>query len=268
MDTQTGNLNQYWADLIIEELLRNGLEYICIAPGSRSTPLVLAAARHEKIKTLIGYDERSLGFHALGYARASGSPAAIITTSGTAVANLYPAVVEASTDGVPLIVLTADRPPELIDTGANQTIRQDRFFGDYVRWHFDLPCPDQSINPEMVLTTVDQAVFRSLTDLPGPVHLNCRYRQPLEPTDNPMPSGYDLNIQQWQKAQLPFTRYAMTKQIVPERELDALAGLIENTERGMIVAGQLTGPSMRTSVPACVFRPLRLIRFDITIRKC
>ena len=171
------SLNQFWASLIIEELVRNGVHYFCIAPGSRSTPLVVA-------KTFMGYEKRSIGFHALGYARATGSPAAVITTSGTAVANLYPAVVEASSDGVPMVLLTADRPPELIETDANQTIRQDRFFGTYVRWYFDLPCPDINISPSMALTTVDQAVYRSKIGHSGPVHLNCRYREPLEPIDS------------------------------------------------------------------------------------
>ena len=240
MKTDNSNLNQYWAELIIEELVRNGVTYICIAPGSRSAPLVVAAARHAGVQTFLAYDERSLGFHALGVARATNRPAAIITTSGTAVANLYPAVVEAASDAVPMMILTADRPPELIDTGANQTIRQDRFFGDYVRWHFDLPCPDQAVSPSMVLTTIDQAVYRSVSDLPGPVHLNCRYREPLEPSGCSVPSGYDLVIENWKTSRVPFTRYAMAKQTLPPAGISTLTSIVENIDRGMIVAGQLS----------------------------
>lgn len=247
---KTGNvsLNQLWAQLIIEELVRSGVNYICIGPGSRSTPLVIAAARHPGVQTFIGHDERSLGFHALGYARATKSPAAIITTSGTAVANLYPAVVEASSDGVPMIILTADRPPELIDTGANQAIRQDRFFGTYVRWHTDFPCPDNDISPAMVLTTVDQAVYRSKTGFPGPVHLNCRYREPLEPSACPVASEYTSKIRAWQNSRCPYTCYSSPKQTLSEDEIQALAELIQKTDRGMIIVGRLTSESQKKSV--------------------
>ena len=135
------NLNSFWGRLIVEELIRCGVDYFCISPGSRSTPLVVAVAQNSRAKSIVCYDERSSAFHALGYARAAGKPAAVITTSGTAVANLYPAVVEAAVDKVPLLLLTADRPPELIDTGANQAMNQDSFFGRFVRWQFDLPTP-------------------------------------------------------------------------------------------------------------------------------
>lgn len=248
MKTDNVNLNQYWAQLIIEELIRCGVTYICIGPGSRSTPLVIAAARHSGIQTFIGHDERSVGFHALGYAKATRSPAAIITTSGTAVANLYPAVVEASADGVPMIILTADRPPELIDTGANQAIRQDRFFGTYVRWHTDFPCPNNDISPAMVLTTVDQAVYRSKMGSPGPVHLNCRYREPLEPSIYPVAAEYTSKIQAWLDGEAPFTTYSIPKQIVSEDLIQTVTELVKTTERGMIVIGQLNSDAQKQSV--------------------
>ena len=137
MDTITmENINSLWASLIVEELVRNGIRYFCISPGSRSAPLTVAAARHPKVKTSIIYDERGAAFHALGYARAAGTSAAVIATSGTAVANYLPAVVEASMDNIPLLILSADRPPELQQTGANQTILQPGIFRQFVRWHF------------------------------------------------------------------------------------------------------------------------------------
>ncbi|HYQ83961.1 MAG TPA: thiamine pyrophosphate-binding protein, partial [Rubrobacter sp.] len=157
MNRDTPRANRLWAYLIVEELLRCGIDFFCVAPGSRSTPLVAALAANERARSFIHFDERGTAFAALGYARATGRPAAWITTSGTAVANGLPAVVEAATDGVPMILLTADRPPELRQTGANQTIDQPDIFGDYVRWRFDLPAPDPGIDPAMVLTTVDQA---------------------------------------------------------------------------------------------------------------
>ena len=130
---ETARANRLWADLIVEELVRCGVDFFCVAPGSRSTPLVAALANNERARSLIHFDERGTAFAALGYARATGLPAAWITTSGTAVANGLPAVVEAATDGVPMVLLTADRPPELRQTGANQTIDQPDIFGDFVR---------------------------------------------------------------------------------------------------------------------------------------
>ncbi|MCK4632832.1 MAG: 2-succinyl-5-enolpyruvyl-6-hydroxy-3-cyclohexene-1-carboxylate synthase, partial [candidate division Zixibacteria bacterium] len=124
-------MNDRWAEMIVEELVRNGITFFTIAPGSRSTPLVLAAARHTETETVVHYDERGAAFHVLGHARATGKPAALICTSGTAVANFLPAVIEASLEGLPLIVLSADRPPELLDTGSNQTIDQSNLFGEY-----------------------------------------------------------------------------------------------------------------------------------------
>lgn len=173
------NLNHLWAQLMIEELIRNGVTHFFVAPGSRSSPLALAVAGNKRAKMTVHFDERGIAFAALGCARATGIPAAVITTSGTAVANLFPAVVEASMDNVPMIVLTGDRPPELRDCGANQAIDQVKIFGDYTRWFFDLPCPDEKISPRFVLTTIDQAVARARGTPAGPVHLNCQFREPL-----------------------------------------------------------------------------------------
>lgn len=124
----TSTFNRRWATVILEALTRHGVRHICIAPGSRSTPLTLAAADNRNLTHHTHFDERGLGHLALGLAKASGEPVAVIVTSGTAVANLYPAVIEAGLTGEKLILLTADRPPELIDCGANQAIRQQGIF--------------------------------------------------------------------------------------------------------------------------------------------
>ena len=125
------NINLLWASLLIEELVRNGISDFCIAPGSRSTPLTLAVAAHKQANAHVHFDERGLGFFALGLSLFSHQPVVIITTSGTAVANLYPAVIEAKQAAIPLIVLSADRPVELLDCGANQAIDQCRIFSHY-----------------------------------------------------------------------------------------------------------------------------------------
>src|SRR5215218_10321464 len=207
----TPRANRLWATLIVEELVRSGVDFFCVAPGSRSTPLVAALAANEKAESLIHFDERGTAFAAIGYARATGSPAAWITTSGTAVANGLPAVVEAATDGVPMILLTADRPPELRQTGANQTIDQPDIFGDYIRWRFDLPAPDAAIDPAMVLTTVDQAVYRARRTPSGPVHLNLMFREPLIPEDGDEPLAAPVR---WRESDEPYTRYAATRPAV------------------------------------------------------
>lgn len=230
--------NRLWAYLVVEELVRNGVDFFCVAPGSRSTPLVAALVENPKAKSLVHFDERGTAFAALGYARATGRPAAWITTSGTAVANGLPAVVEASTDGVPMLCLTADRPPELRQTGANQTIVQPDIFGDYVRWSFDLPAPDLSVDPASVLTTVDQAVYRARRAPRGPVHLNLMFREPFLPDleDEGEPVSGPVA---WQGSGAPYTRYAATKPVVDGEEVERLWDALRPVRRGLVVAGRL-----------------------------
>ncbi len=237
------NLNHLWADLLVEELVRCGVDFFCLAPGSRSTPLTTAVARHPTARHVMHFDERGTAFFALGYGRATGRPAAWITTSGTAVANGLPAVVEAATDCVPLLLLTADRPPELRQSGANQTIDQVKLFGDYIRWFFDLPVPTLEIDPAMVLTTVDQAVNRATRSPRGPVHLNCMFREPLAPTDDECDFGAYLGgLKSWEEERGPFTRYAGSEQAAPEEDIAALAAALAGVQRGLVVAGSLAEP--------------------------
>ncbi|NTU92276.1 MAG: 2-succinyl-5-enolpyruvyl-6-hydroxy-3-cyclohexene-1-carboxylic-acid synthase, partial [Chlorobiaceae bacterium] len=170
-----------WSQCLVEELIRQGAGFFCISPGSRSTPLTIAIARNPNARFRLFPDERSAGFYALGYARATGMPAVLVCTSGTAVANYFPAVVEASADARPMIVLSADRPFELLETGANQTIRQQEIFGSYTRWSFQLPVPDMGTPLASLLTTAGHAVRKSIASPAGPVHLNVPFREPLVP---------------------------------------------------------------------------------------
>lgn len=213
--------------------MRCGVGLFGLAPGSRSTPLVQAVAANPKARHLVHFDERGTAFAALGYARATGRPAAWVTTSGTAVANGLPAVVEASVDGVPLVLLTADRPPELRDTGANQTIPQPSIFGEFVRWRFDLPAPTDEIDPAFVLTTADQAVHRALGRPRGPVHLNCMFREPLA-ADAPDDDG----LARWRVSGEPYTRYTAPESVDRAAVAD-LAARLRAIGRGLVVAGRL-----------------------------
>lgn len=247
MNPRTPEANHLWSTLLVEELVRCSVGLFCVAPGSRSTPLVAALASNPKARTLIHFDERGTAFAALGYARATGRPAAWITTSGTAVANGLPAVVEASTDGVPMILLTADRPPELRQTGANQTIDQPDIFGDFVRWRFDLPAPDPEIDPAMVLTTVDQAVYRSRRSPSGPVHLNLMFREPFLP--NPETTTGQLSAPtRWTESGEPYTRYAATKLAIDETEVESLLDALQPVKRGIVIAGRLASRQQGVAV--------------------
>ena len=168
--------NRRWAGVILETLTRHGVRHICIAPGSRSTPLTLAAAGQSKLLCHTHFDERGLGHLALGLAKATRGPVAVIVTSGTAAANLYPALIEAGLTGESLILLTADRPPELIDCGANQAIRQPGLFADFAGRSVNLPRPTPDIPARWLVSTLDQAL--SARDA-RTVHINCPFAEPL-----------------------------------------------------------------------------------------
>ena len=243
MQTQFDNINQLWGRLIIEELVRSGVCCFSVASGSRSTPLVLGLAEHNKVKvkTTVHFDERGVAFYALGYARATGIPAVIVCTSGTAAANFFPAIVEASESKIPLIVLTADRPPELKETAANQTMNQLNLYGRFVRWNFDMPCPDETIAPEFVLSTVDQALNRALSSSPGPVHLNCMFREPLAATGSKKDySDYLANLSGWLKNDRAFTAYSRTGLLLSEEQLKKPAEIISAAKSGLIAVGKVS----------------------------
>ncbi|MCL6087998.1 MAG: 2-succinyl-5-enolpyruvyl-6-hydroxy-3-cyclohexene-1-carboxylic-acid synthase [Actinobacteria bacterium] len=240
---QENNLNSLWGKLIIEELIRNGIDYFCISPGSRSTPLTAAIARNKRARKIIYLDERGSAFHALGYAQSKGIPAVVVTTSGTAVANLFPGVVEACQSKMPMIILSADRPPELLDIGANQTINQTKIFGMYAKWYFCFPCPDKNISPKMILTTMDHAVYLSLNNPSGPVHINCMFREPLEPDEFDRGNNenfYVKDIENWIKTSKPYTYYSISKTIAESKEtLSIVSEIIRMEKRGLISVGRL-----------------------------
>lgn len=173
------SVNLEVATAFVDALARSGLRHACIAPGSRSGPLALALARHRDIRTWVHIDERAAGFFALGIAKRSGSPAAVLTTSGTAAAELHPAVVEASHSCTPLVVLTADRPPEARDRGANQTIDQSSLYGSAARWFFDPGPPDRERPLRFWTNLAARAHAMATAPVAGPVHVNFPFREPL-----------------------------------------------------------------------------------------
>lgn len=244
------NLNYFWSGLLVEELVRCGVECFCLSPGSRCAPLTATAARHPRARTIVHYDERGAAFHALGRASATGRPVALICTSGSAVANYWPAVVEASAAHAPLILITADRPPELLDCGANQAIDQRDIFGRYVRWSVQLPCPEPPIDPHMLLSTADQAVYRALRAPAGPVHINCMFREPLAPSPcdrDAVVAGVNL-VTDWLAGTEAYTTWPVPKIAVNGAEQAWLINRFNNVAQGVLVVGRLRHPGESAAV--------------------
>jgi 2-succinyl-5-enolpyruvyl-6-hydroxy-3-cyclohexene-1-carboxylate synthase len=180
------NVNTLWASVLVETLHRLGLATAVICPGSRSTPLTIAFAQHREIEAIPILDERSGAFFALGIAKRSGLPVVLVCTSGTAGANFYPAVIEAKESRIPLLILTADRPPELRNCHAGQTIDQVKLYGNYPTWQSELATPASELKMLSYLRqTIVHAWERSLFPTPGVVHLNLPLREPLAPLLDP-----------------------------------------------------------------------------------
>ena len=227
---------------IVSELVEAGVTEVIVCPGSRSTPLALAARAHPGLRIRVLLDERSAGFFALGLARASRRPVAVVVTSGTAVANLLPSVVEASLARVPLVLLTADRPPELRDRGAPQTIDQVGIFGRHVRWFTELPLLDGA--PETrrhVRSVVGRAVATARAGPAGPVHLNIPFREPLVPSGALGPLEAEAEGA-WTSR--PFTDVVAGRPGLAQEDVEDLAGRLASVERGLIVAGSSDDPDL------------------------
>jgi 2-succinyl-5-enolpyruvyl-6-hydroxy-3-cyclohexene-1-carboxylate synthase len=235
------NRNTLWARALVEELARSGVDAACVCPGSRSTPLTVALAEHDDVRVFSHLDERSAAFFALGRAKRSGRPTPVVSTSGTATANFHPAVMEANRARVPLLVLTADRPPELRDSGANQTVDQQKLYGDAVRHYRDLPEPEADDRKlRSVRTAVCRAVGETTGANPGPVHLNVPFRKPLEPVEVPgdVPENFDTDYPLAAAGRDgPFVAVEHARALPADGTLTTLASAAASAERGLVVAG-------------------------------
>ena len=239
------NRNALWARAIVDELVDAGVDAVVASPGSRSTPLTMAAARNDDVHVFSQLDERSAAYFALGRARRTGEVTPLICTSGTAAANYHPAVMEASEARVPLLALTADRPPELRDSGANQTADQEKLYGDAVRFYKDLPEPapnDRALRS--LRTTVARAVGTAEGADPGPVHLNAPFKKPLEPTrvDGDVPADLDPTAARGRDG--PYVDVTHGSPEPGDEELQRLANELGTTDRGLIVAGPADPPGL------------------------
>ncbi len=250
------NRNELWGRVLMDELARCGIRHVIVSPGSRSTPLVLAASADERFQVTAQIDERSAGFLALGVGKATAVPAAVITTSGTAVANLFPAIVEAAQSEAPLVVLTADRPPWLRGADANQTIEQRGIFGDYVRLFEELSPGEVSEQQLRHLRSVAcRAVAAALGDPAGPAHLNVPFAKPLEPSPvlNDLPS--ELAHAQTagsggREGGKPWTQVRPKRPGSSEEDVAHVSRALARAESPILVAGVVprpweTGPVLR-----------------------
>ncbi|RJS60090.1 2-succinyl-5-enolpyruvyl-6-hydroxy-3-cyclohexene-1-carboxylic-acid synthase [Bacillus sp. PK3_68] len=231
MSSNRRNLTLYNAHFI-DGLVKAGVESAVISPGSRSTPMALLLAEHPKIKVYIQIDERSAAFFALGLAKASGKPTALLCTSGTAAANYLPAVAEAKNARIPLIVLTSDRPHELREVGAPQSIDQNRLYGTHAKWFAEMALPDAEESMlRYVRMTAAKAVHMAKQSPAGPVHLNFPFREPLLPE-------YDGLFERLETKALPAVHLSEGKRILPQQDIEAIAAILKETEKGIIVCGE------------------------------
>lgn len=222
----------------VDDLVAAGVTDAVACPGSRSTPLALALRAHPGLRVRVLLDERSAGFFALGIGRATGRPAVVLTTSGTAAAELLPAVVEASLGRVPLLVITADRPPELRDRGAAQAIDQDHLFGRHAKWFVELPLLDgEDVTRRHVRDVARRAVATALAGPAGPVHLDAPFREPLVPAGDLGPlGGVDA---------APAAREVLAgRRALAAASVERLAGRLAAVEHGLLVAGPQDDPAL------------------------
>ncbi|KYC84858.1 2-succinyl-5-enolpyruvyl-6-hydroxy-3-cyclohexene-1-carboxylic-acid synthase [Heyndrickxia sporothermodurans] len=235
-------LTTYLASFI-QELSNSGVRDVVISPGSRSTPLALLIAEHPTLKYHINIDERSAAFFALGIAKQTRKPVALLCTSGTAAANYFPAIVEAKLSRIPLIVLTADRPHELRDIGAPQAIDQIHLYGKHVKWFVEMALPE--IGEEMTYyarTTATRAISTSLQQPAGPVHLNFPIREPLLPRLDPSPFEELENR--------PAITVKQGDTLLESGEMKKISERLQRIEKGVIVCGVIDYPQFSTAVLA------------------
>ncbi|MGE6605063.1 2-succinyl-5-enolpyruvyl-6-hydroxy-3-cyclohexene-1-carboxylic-acid synthase [Halomonas sp. NPDC076908] len=269
--------NHVWAALMLEELYRLGVRDVVVAPGSRSSPLTMVASEHIGLRCHCHFDERGLGFMALGIARGSHRPVVVITTSGTAVANLYPAVVEANLLGVPLIVLSADRPIELLNNGSNQAIDQRDIFSPHTTVHHDLPPPDTEIKAAFLLSTIDQAVDQQRRTS-GPIHINCRYREPLYPGSCLVDaSDYLAPLRHWLTGSTPWSDWPSSTaipalkddwKVFAQHKGVIVVGSVDDFQQAQQVvelSKQLGWPLLADLQSQLRFDPYNLIHFDLAL---
>ncbi|HUY74953.1 MAG TPA: 2-succinyl-5-enolpyruvyl-6-hydroxy-3-cyclohexene-1-carboxylic-acid synthase [Candidatus Dormibacteraeota bacterium] len=221
------DVTQSFAATFVDELAAQGVEYACVSPGSRSAPIAMALQHHPRIKVVMHIDERSGSFFGVGLAKATGRPVVLLCTSGTAAAEFHAAVVEASYSRAPLIVLTADRPPELQGVGANQSIDQQRIFGTAVRWFVDPGAPIEMPNAGRVWRRLAARAYAEAAT--GPVHVNLPFREPLVPEPGHIAPAIGTAGQS----------ISVGRTLPSPSQVASLAMALQRAQRPLVVAGEM-----------------------------
>jgi 2-succinyl-5-enolpyruvyl-6-hydroxy-3-cyclohexene-1-carboxylate synthase len=244
------NVAQIYLTAFIDELARSGVRHVCFAPGSRSAPLALLLAEHPAFKLWRHLDERSAAFFALGIGKTTGQPAVLLCTSGTAAAEFLPASVEAHLARVPLLVLTADRPPELRDFGAPQTIDQIKLYGPYAKWFVEMALPEATADVLRYARTVAcRAVALTHSAPAGVVHLNFPFREPLVP--QPIEISYaddDREAFAGRADGRPYAAVSVGPRAPASDAIELLAAQLAHVERGLVIAGPQADPDFPAAV--------------------
>ncbi len=256
------DLHSAWARLFVSSLVSAKVVDVVCSPGSRSTPLALAVAQESRLTLHVLIDERVAGFFAIGQARVSGRPSVLLCTSGTAGAHYLPAVIEASQSHLPVLIVTADRPWEDYDCAAAQTIDQVKLFGSFVRHYAELGLPDASPAAlQAVVRIAAQAVAATRSPVPGPVHINARFRKPLEPIPTTEKESYAVEIERLLKRG-PATVFLGSQSPNPAA-VQAVAQLCVTHPHGVIVAGPAAAGSDDTALRHAVGELSRRTGFPI-----
>ncbi|HEY8840470.1 MAG TPA: 2-succinyl-5-enolpyruvyl-6-hydroxy-3-cyclohexene-1-carboxylic-acid synthase [Candidatus Dormibacteraeota bacterium] len=221
------DVTQSFAATFVDELAAQGVDFACISPGSRSAPLAIALQRHPKIRVFVHIDERSGSFFGVGLAKGTGKPVVLLCTSGTAATEFHSAVVEASHSRTPLIVLTADRPPELRDVGANQSIDQQHLYGTAVRWFFDPGAPVESASGPRQWRRLAARAYAEAAG--GPVHINLPFREPLVPTPGELPAALGTAGQ----------AISAGRTVPTPGQVTTLASALQRAQRPLVIAGEM-----------------------------
>ncbi|MBN1638829.1 MAG: 2-succinyl-5-enolpyruvyl-6-hydroxy-3-cyclohexene-1-carboxylic-acid synthase, partial [Ignavibacteriales bacterium] len=233
------NTNYLWSKIFVARLVKLGVKHVCISPGSRNTTLIYAFAKCKQIKKYVIIDERTCGFFALGLADKTKTPVCVVITSGTAVAELYPAIIEAFKRRVPLIICSADRPPELHNCGSNQTINQENIFKNHIRAYYNAGVPEINEVKINYLLTITDMVFEkaTITDI-GPVHINFPFKKPLEPKTNDINISDNENKKYLTLAKTIFKNESSEKRL--NLNIDSIFKVLSGKPKGLIIAGLYT----------------------------
>lgn len=247
----TENMARLWAYLMVDALIQKGATHFYASPGMRNSPFIYALIQHPEAKLFMGMDERAQGFRALGHSKASLKASVLVCTSGSALSHYFPAVLEASKTGLPLVVLSGDRPVTLSSSDANQTIDQKKLFSHHVRHFHDMGTPTPNLLAREVQALVAQVFNYALSsDNPGPVHINAPFDEPLDQSSDAKRWGSLKersieNAKQWLSKGIPALKKLATRQILSDQTLTHLKNQLESSHKPLIVIGELNTPEER-----------------------